>query len=144
MTSYDQHKHLHKKEMKARMASDAVDHKKIREKLQDSIDPLDPSSHSHGDLVHVVSSRITTDPTVNVHESVSIGTEMMKQYESTWPDVRLTVSMIRFPRKYIHLQSPRSTSKLANEGTRHQFDIFTHHWSVNFWSRDEPKGDSDV
>lgn len=72
--------------MKARMASDAVDRKKIREKLQDSIDPLDPSSHSHDDLVHVVSGRITTDPTVNVHESVSIGTEMMKQYESTWPD----------------------------------------------------------
>ena len=86
MTSDDQHQHLHKEEMKARMASDAVDRKKIREKLQDSIDPLDPSSHSHGDLVHVVSGRITTDPTVNVHESVSIGTEMMKQYESTWPD----------------------------------------------------------
>lgn len=68
MTSDDQHQHFHKEEMKARMESDAVDCKNIREKLQGSIDPLDPSPYSYGDLVHVVSGRITTDPTVNVHD----------------------------------------------------------------------------
>ena len=31
-----------------------------------------------------MSGRIPTDPTVDVHEAVAIGTEMMKQYESTW------------------------------------------------------------
>ena len=32
-----------------------------------------------------MSGIIATDPTVNVHEAVAIGTEMMKHYESTWP-----------------------------------------------------------
>ena len=86
MTSDEQHQHQHKEEMKARMTADAADRSKIREKLQESIDPLDPSSHPHGNLVQIVSGRIESDPTVNVHESVSIGTEKMKQYESTWPD----------------------------------------------------------
>ena len=71
--------------MKAQMTSDATDRSRIRHKLQESIDPLNPSAHSDGNIVQIVSGRIATDPTVNVHEAVAIGTEMMKHYESTWP-----------------------------------------------------------
>ena len=71
--------------MKARMTADATDTSKIRHKLQDSIDPLDSSTHSDGNIVQIVSARIATDANVNVHEAVAIWTEMMKHYESTWP-----------------------------------------------------------
>ena len=43
------------------------------------------SMHLLGNTVQIVSGRIAPDPTVNVHEAVAIGTEMVKQYESTWP-----------------------------------------------------------
>ena len=45
-----------------------------------SIDPLDASTHSDGNVVQIVSSRIATGPTVSVNEAVVIGTEMMKHY----------------------------------------------------------------
>ena len=45
---------------------------KIRHKLQKSIDPLDVSTHSDDNIVQIVSGRIATDPTVNVHEAVAI------------------------------------------------------------------------
>ena len=76
---------MHKEEMKARMTPDSTDRSKIRHKLQESIDPLDASTNSDGNIVQIVSGRIATDPIVNVHETVAIGTEMMKNYESTWP-----------------------------------------------------------
>ena len=86
MTSDDEHQHLHKDVMKARMTADATDRSKIRHNLQESIDPLYSSSHSDGNnIVQIVSGRIATDPTVNVHEAVAIGTETIKHYESTWP-----------------------------------------------------------
>ena len=78
MTSYDQHQHLHKEEMKARMTPEATDRSKINYYRSRSI-------HSDGNIVLNLSGRIATDPTVDVHEAVAIGTEMMKQYESTWP-----------------------------------------------------------
>ena len=78
MTSDDEHQHLHKEEMKARMTADATDRSMIGHKLQESIDPLDasthPSTYSDGNNVQIVSCRISTDPTVNVHEAVAIGT----------------------------------------------------------------------
>ena len=85
MTSDDKHQHLHKDDMKARMTADATDRSKIRHKLQESIDPLDSSTYSDGNIVQIVSGRITTHTIVNVHEAVAIGTETMKHYESTWP-----------------------------------------------------------
>ena len=78
MTSYDEHQHLHKEKMKARMTAEAMDRSKINNYRSRSI-------HSDGNTVPIVSGRIATDPTVDVHEAVAIGTEMMKQYESTWP-----------------------------------------------------------
>ena len=83
MTSNDQHQHLHQEEMKARMKADGTDRSKSRQQLQKPIDPLDSSTHSDVNIVQIVSVRIATDPTVNVHEAVSIGTETMKHCEST-------------------------------------------------------------
>ena len=40
------------------------------------IDPLNPYTQSQGDRVLVVSGRVLTGPTVDVHESVSIEMEM--------------------------------------------------------------------
>lgn len=75
----------HKEEMNARIASDAKDRAKIRQKLRESIDPLDPSSHPSEAFIQIVSGRITTDPVINVHDTVSIGQDMMTKYESSWP-----------------------------------------------------------
>ena len=85
MTSDDEHQHLHKEETKARMTADATDRSKIRHKLQESIDTLDSSTHSDGNIVHIVSGKRANDPSVNIHEAVAVGTEMVKLYESTWP-----------------------------------------------------------
>ena len=65
------------------MKADATDRSKIRQQLQEPIDPLDSSTHSDVNIAQIVSGRIATDPTVNVHEAVSTGTEMMKHCEST-------------------------------------------------------------
>ena len=63
--------------MKARMKADATDRSKIMQQLQEPIDPLDSSAYSDVNIVQIVSGRIATDPTVNVHEAGSIGTAMM-------------------------------------------------------------------
>ena len=83
MTSTDQQQHLREDEMKARMKADATDRSKIRQQLQEPIDPLDSSTHSDVNIVQAVSGRISTDPTANVHEAGSKGTGMMTYCEST-------------------------------------------------------------
>ena len=85
ITSDDEHQHLYKDVMKAWMTANATGRSNIRHKLHESIDPLDASTHSDGNVVQIVSSRIATGPTVSFNEAVVIGTEMMKLYESTWP-----------------------------------------------------------
>ena len=69
MTSND--KDLHKEALKARMKADATDKSKIRQQLQDLIDPLDESTRSDVNIVQIVSGRIAADSTMNVHEAVS-------------------------------------------------------------------------
>ena len=46
----DEHPSYHKEESKARIQSDFLDRKKIQEKLEHSIDPLDPAGHSQNCL----------------------------------------------------------------------------------------------
>ena len=82
MTLDDEDQHLLKKEMKARMTV-YICCGQIKDQAQTA--GVDRSTYSVGNIVQIVSGRIATDPTVNVHEAVVIGTEMMKQYESTWP-----------------------------------------------------------
>ena len=75
----------HKEEMNSRIRTDAQDRSKIRQKFQESVDPLASSSHPDAaGIIQIVSGRICADTTVNIDEAVSIG-EMMEQYERTWP-----------------------------------------------------------
>ena len=94
------------------MTADATYRSKIRHKLQESIDPLDSSTRSDGNIVQIVSGRITTLAIVNVHEAVAIGTEMMKHYESTWPGgfrdaLPKKVHTIAITTKYIQVESAK-------------------------------------
>ena len=92
--------------------ADATDRSKIRHKLQKSIDPLDASTHSDGNIVQIVGGRIATDPTVNVHEAVAIETEITKHYESTWPGgfhdtLCKKVRTMAIMKKHIHVGSAK-------------------------------------
>ena len=49
-----------------KMAAGVADRSMINQKLQDSIDPLDSSTHSDSNNFQIVSAIIATDPTVNV------------------------------------------------------------------------------
>ena len=62
----------HKEEGISRIATDATDRQKIREKLVTCIDPLKPDSHPPGSLVNIVTGRISP-ASVNVDESVQLG-----------------------------------------------------------------------
>ena len=105
----------------------------------ESIDPLDASTHSDGNTVQIVSGRIATDPTMNVHEAVAIGTEMMKHYESTWPGGFHDT----LPGKVLTMAITKKHGGISN-GVRHQSDLFTHHWLESFRSEHEPQGGFEV
>ena len=68
--------------MKARMKADATDRSEIGQQLQEPIFPLDSSTYSDVNIVQIYGGRIATDPTVNIHEAVSMGTDTMKHCES--------------------------------------------------------------
>ena len=135
MISDDEHQHLHKEDMKARMIADATDRSKNRHRLQESIDPLDASTHSDGNIVQIVSGRIAVDLTVNVHEAVAIETEMMRQYESTWPGGFHDT----LPKKVCTMAIPKKHKQVGLAKVYHQSDLFTHHWSARFRSGHEPQ-----
>lgn len=67
------------------ITSDSNDRAKS-EKLQETVDPLKPVAHSEvsDDIVQIVSGRKAIEPTVNVHETVAIGQQMMKENGSPW------------------------------------------------------------
>ena len=73
----------HKEEMPSRMASDAKDRGSIQQKLEICIDPLNSDNHPDG-IVNIVTGRIAPDA-VNVDNSVAMGKEQMKQFETGWP-----------------------------------------------------------
>ena len=103
--------------MIARVKADATDRSKIRQQLQEPIFPLDSSTYSDVNIVQIVSGRIATDPTVNVHEAVSIGTETMKHCESLvfhpamWFHIAGWDLEELFLKKCTRRQSQRHTSK---------------------------------
>ena len=72
-----------KEEMPSRIKSDNIDRKKLRQKLQISIDPFDTTSHPDG-IVHVVNGLIAPK-SVNVDQSVTIGEQLRKDFEASWP-----------------------------------------------------------
>ena len=73
----------HKEENPARVKSDGKDRKNIRNKLEVSIDPLDPTDHPQ-EIVNIVSGRIAPS-SVNVDKSVEIGKAQMVLFEENWP-----------------------------------------------------------
>ena len=75
----------HEEEGPSRIQTDAIDRKKIRDKLTTCIDPLDSDSLQPGILLNIVTGRMAS-PTVNVDESVKLGKILMKSYEDGWPE----------------------------------------------------------
>ena len=77
--------------MTARIRSDAADRKNIQKKLELCIDPLNSLSHPPN-VVNIASGKVA-ESSVNVHEAVAIGKEMMKEFEKQWPEgFRNTIS----------------------------------------------------
>ena len=75
---------VHMEEMPARKQSDSVDIEKLRKRLANCIDPLQPENHHNGH-VNIVTGMLSPD-VVYVDTSVSAGVKHMKQYEAQWPE----------------------------------------------------------
>ncbi|XP_046577679.1 uncharacterized protein LOC124285478 [Haliotis rubra] len=73
---------IHKEEMKGRISAGSKDHKNIRQKLQESSDPLDVSQLPTDKLLQVVSGRFA-DSSVNVDKGLAVGQEEMEKFELT-------------------------------------------------------------
>ena len=74
----------HKEELPHRIRADKDDRDKLYTKMNRSIDPLDPSDHPDG-IINIVTGRIAPD-NVTADQSVKIGQQQMKDFESRWPD----------------------------------------------------------
>ena len=74
----------HKEEMMTRMLSDANDREKLRNKLEESINPLDSAQHPEEGILNIVNGRISPDE-VNVDRALEIGETTMKTFELSWP-----------------------------------------------------------
>ena len=72
----------HKEEAKSRIKSDRADRENLSKKLELCIDPLDHASHPPF-ILNIVSGQIAND-TVNVHDTVAIGTKKMQETISKW------------------------------------------------------------
>ena len=75
---------MHKEEMKACMAADEADRKKLREKIRSHVKPMDPKDHP-ATLFNVVTGKLA-DPKVNVQDAVRLGKECTKDYQRKLPD----------------------------------------------------------
>ena len=69
--------------MPGRIASDAKDRGNIQHKLELCLDHLNSDNHPDG-IVNIVTGRIAPDA-ANVDNSVAMGKEQMKQFETGWP-----------------------------------------------------------
>ena len=74
----------HKEEMPGRIVSDAKARGNSQQKLEMCIDPLNSDNHPDG-IVNIVTGRIAPDA-VNVDNSVDMGKERKKQFETGWPN----------------------------------------------------------
>ncbi|PIK51925.1 hypothetical protein BSL78_11180 [Apostichopus japonicus] len=95
----------HKEEMPARIKADAQDRNTLHDKLELSIDPLDPEQHQDG-LVNVVTGKVVVHPSVNVNNAVTLGENQMKTFEKSWPGgfhdtITKTVNTMAATRKHL-------------------------------------------
>ena len=74
----------HKEEGKTKINNDESDRQKLRQRLKTCIDPLNPSGHP-AEHVHIVTGRLSHE-SVNVHESVAIGTKSIESYRKSLPE----------------------------------------------------------
>ncbi len=74
---------VHKEERKARIKADTMDRDGIRRRLELCIDPLDTDDHPDS-VVNIVNGRVGP-PSVNVHNTLAIGTSQMNDFESSLP-----------------------------------------------------------
>ncbi len=70
--------------MPGRIASNAKDRGNIQQKLEICIDPLNSDNHPDG-IVNIVTGRIAPNA-VNIDNTVAMGKEQMKQFETGWPE----------------------------------------------------------
>ena len=75
-----EHPTHHKEESKARSQVDVSDRRKLRERLDKCIDPLDPADHSPT-LFNIVSGKLDAE-SANVQNSLQIGKDYMQAYEN--------------------------------------------------------------
>ena len=73
----------HKEDISGRIASDAKETGNVQQQLEMCIDPLNSDNHPDG-IVNSVIGRIAPNA-VNVDNSVAMGKEQMKQFETGWP-----------------------------------------------------------
>ena len=77
-------KTTHKEESKSRLNDDSKDRTSLRRVLAGCIDPLQPDSHSGGQLLNICTGRIATEE-VNVWNAVALGRHQMEEFERSWP-----------------------------------------------------------
>ena len=75
----------HKEEGKARIKSDSLDRKALREKLDLCIDPLNPDEHPSG-LVNVVTGEVMRNEAINVDQAIELGKKQQEEFEAKWPE----------------------------------------------------------
>ena len=95
----------HKEEMEARIKADADDRKALGDKLELSIDPLDPSQYPDG-LVNIVTGKVVSHPLVNVENAVEIGKSQMQSFVTSWPEgfhdtIQKTINTMAMSRKHL-------------------------------------------
>ena len=96
---------IHKEESKARMKKDAADRESLRQTLAGCIDPLDPDTHSGGELLNICTGKIAP-PDVNVHNALAIGAAQMDEFEASWPEgfySKLSMKVVTFASKKKHI-----------------------------------------
>ena len=78
-----EHAAHHKVESKARIQADVSDRRKLRERLDQCIDPLDPADHS-STLFNIVSGKLAAE-SANVQNALQIGKDCVQAYENKLP-----------------------------------------------------------
>ena len=78
-----EHPTHHKEESKACIQADVSDRRKLRERLDQCIDPFDPAGHSPT-LFIIVSGKLAAE-SVNVQNVLHIGKDCMQAYEKKLP-----------------------------------------------------------
>ena len=94
-------KEKHKDEFPSRIRHDEDDRRAIRKAFASFIDPLDPESHGDGLLFNIVSGKVA-NPEVNVDNSLDLGTTMMTEFDTSWPEgfhATITKNVITFEEK---------------------------------------------